>query len=174
MAYPTLVKRVIDLEKRVQEPADAAIKLVPGAKIGGVLFDGTQDITLPGVDTPSNQDTTGTASAWTTARTLSLVGDVTGSTTIRGDADMTMNTIVTGTKGAPMPSSSNWFVVNESVNGSYRLPAGGMWAYFITTDGTGSSAGYMGTYAGVAPGGTAIFNGTPDGTRTGGFLWLVG
>ncbi|NUF09773.1 hypothetical protein GYY70_09580, partial [Snodgrassella sp. ESL0324] len=41
--------------------AASASKLFEGRNIGGVFFDGTQDIDLPGVNTRGNQDTTGNA-----------------------------------------------------------------------------------------------------------------
>ena len=64
--------------------ADTATALETARNIGGVSFDGTASINLPGVNTTGNQDTTGnaaTATAWETGRTISLTGDVTGSVT---------------------------------------------------------------------------------------------
>ena len=64
--------------------ADTATALETARNIGGVSFDGTASINLPGVNTAGNQDTTGnaaTATAWETGRTISLTGDVTGSVT---------------------------------------------------------------------------------------------
>jgi len=64
--------------------ADTATALQTARNIGGVSFDGTASINLPGVNTAGNQDTTGnaaTATAWETGRTISLTGDVTGSVT---------------------------------------------------------------------------------------------
>lgn len=45
--------------------AVSASKLFEGRNIGGVFFDGTQDIDLPGVNTRGNQDTTGNAATAT-------------------------------------------------------------------------------------------------------------
>ena len=53
--------------------ADTATALETGRTIGGVSFDGTANINLPGVNTSGNQDTTGnaaTATALETARTI--------------------------------------------------------------------------------------------------------
>ena len=64
--------------------ADTATALETARNIGGVSFDGTASINLPGVNTTGNQDTSGnaaTATAWETGRTISLTGDVTGSVT---------------------------------------------------------------------------------------------
>ena len=47
--------------------AASASKLFEGRNIGGVFFDGTQDIDLPGVNKPGTQNTTGNASTATYA-----------------------------------------------------------------------------------------------------------
>jgi hypothetical protein len=47
--------------------AATATKLATSRTIGGVSFDGTADINLPGVNAPGNQDTTGNATTATTA-----------------------------------------------------------------------------------------------------------
>ena len=55
--------------------AVAATKLATARSIGGVAFDGTADINLPGVNTAGNQNTTGNAATATklaTARTLTI------------------------------------------------------------------------------------------------------
>ena len=77
--------------------ADTATALETARNIGGVSFDGTASINLPGVNTTGNQDTTGnaaTATAWETGRTISLTGDVTGSVT---GVDGTGNASITTT-----------------------------------------------------------------------------
>lgn len=51
---------------------EAAVKLFTPRKIGGVEFDGTQDIDLPGVNKKGNQDTTGTAAGLASARNLTI------------------------------------------------------------------------------------------------------
>jgi len=61
--------------------AGTATALETARTIGGVSFDGTANINLPGVNTTGNQDTSGnaaTATALATGRTISLTGDVTG------------------------------------------------------------------------------------------------
>ena len=53
--------------------ATSSSVLTPGRNIGGVAFDGSADINLPGVNAQGNQDTTGnaaTATALETARTI--------------------------------------------------------------------------------------------------------
>ena len=61
--------------------AGTATALETARTIGGVSFDGTANINLPGVNTAGNQNTSGnaaTATALATGRTISLTGDVTG------------------------------------------------------------------------------------------------
>ena len=78
--------------------ADTATALQTARNIGGVSFDGTASINLPGVNTTGNQDTTGnaaTATAWATGRTISLTGDVTGSVTgVDGTGNATIATTI--------------------------------------------------------------------------------
>ena len=59
--------------------ADTATALETARTIGGVSFDGTANIDLPGVNTTGNQNTSGSAATLTTARNFSLTGDVTAS-----------------------------------------------------------------------------------------------
>jgi hypothetical protein len=61
--------------------AATATALQTARTIGGVSFNGTANINLPGVNTTGNQNTSGnaaTATALATGRTISLTGDVTG------------------------------------------------------------------------------------------------
>ena len=50
--------------------ASTATTLGTARDIGGVSFDGSSDITLPGVDAEGNQDTTGSAATLTTSRNI--------------------------------------------------------------------------------------------------------
>jgi|14_taG_2_1085336.scaffolds.fasta_scaffold00034_40 hypothetical protein len=59
--------------------ADTATALATARTIGGVSFNGTASIDLPGVNTTGNQNTSGSAATLTTARNFSLTGDVTAS-----------------------------------------------------------------------------------------------
>ena len=78
--------------------ADTATALETARNIGGVSFDGTASINLPGVNTTGNQDTSGnaaTATAWATGRTISLTGDVTGSVTgVNGTGNASIATTI--------------------------------------------------------------------------------
>jgi hypothetical protein len=88
--------------------AATATALQTARTIGGVSFDGTANINLPGVNTTGNQDTTGnaatasscsgnaaTATKWATARTVTLSGAVTGSASVDGSANVTITTTAT-------------------------------------------------------------------------------
>ena len=59
--------------------ADTATTLANARTLGGVSFDGSANINLPGVNTSGNQDTSGnaaTATALATGRTIGMTGDV--------------------------------------------------------------------------------------------------
>ena len=77
--------------------ASTATALETARTIGGVSFDGTANISLPGVDTAGAQDTSGnaaTATALETARTISLTGDATGSASFDGTGNISIATTV--------------------------------------------------------------------------------
>ena len=81
-----------DLTGDVTGNADTATALQTARTIGGVSFDGTANISLPGVDTTGNQDTSGnaaTATALETARTINGVS-------FDGTANITTLTAGTG------------------------------------------------------------------------------
>lgn len=72
----------------------AAGKLAAARKIGGVAFDGTADISLPGVNTAGNQNTSGnaaTASKLAARRKINVTGAVSGSANFDGSADAGIN-----------------------------------------------------------------------------------
>jgi hypothetical protein len=80
--------------------AATATALQTARTIGGVSFDGTANINLPGVNTTGNQNTSGnaaTATALATGRTVSLTGDVTGTS---GSFDGTGNVSIAATIAA--------------------------------------------------------------------------
>ena len=71
--------------------AGTATALETARNIGGVSFDGTANINLPGVNTTGNQDTSGnaaTATALETARTIQISGDQAGSASFDGTGDI--------------------------------------------------------------------------------------
>ena len=77
--------------------ASSASTLQTARTIGGVSFNGSANINLPGVNTTGNQSTSGnaaTSSRWASARTITLAGDLSGSVSIRGDANVTLTAAV--------------------------------------------------------------------------------
>jgi hypothetical protein len=74
--------------------ATTATTLQTARTIGGVSFDGSANINLPGVNATGNQNTTGSAATLTTARTIALSGDVAGSVTFDGSANVTISTTI--------------------------------------------------------------------------------
>lgn len=68
--------------------AATATALQTARTIGGVSFNGTANINLPGVNTAGNQSTTGSAASLTTARSFSWTGDATGSLSFDGSANV--------------------------------------------------------------------------------------
>ena len=65
--------------------------------IGGVPFNGTANINLPGVNTSGNQNTSGNAATATklaTARSITLGGDLSGSASFDGSANITITAVV--------------------------------------------------------------------------------
>lgn len=73
----------------------SATKLQTARTIGGVSFDGTANINLPGVNTGGNQNTTGSAASLTTARNFRTNLASTSTASFNGTADV--NPGVTGT-----------------------------------------------------------------------------
>lgn len=77
--------------------AGTATKLQTARTIGGVSFDGSANINLPGVNAAGTQGTSGnaaTATALATARTIALAGDVTGSVSFDGSGNVSITSTV--------------------------------------------------------------------------------
>jgi hypothetical protein len=72
--------------------ASTATALATARAIGGLSFDGTADITLPGVNAPGTQNTSGNATTATTATNQS--GGTVNATTIAGQSISLANNIV--------------------------------------------------------------------------------
>jgi len=124
--------------------ASTATTLQTARLIGGVSFDGSANINLPGVNTVGNQNTTGSAATLTTTRTLwgqsfngsaNVSGALTGVGNITGTAGVTL-TATGGTLGLAATGAN---VITASTNGTVRAQ--------IDANGQQSS---------VVPGGTAL------------------
>ncbi len=74
--------------------AATATALETARTIGGVSFDGTGSINLPGVNTAGNQNTSGSAATLTTARAIALSGDVVGTANFDGSAGISISTTI--------------------------------------------------------------------------------
>jgi hypothetical protein len=102
--------------------AGTATTLATARTIGGVSFNGSADINLPGVNTAGTQNTSGnagTATKWATARTITLTGDVTG---VSGDFDGSGNlsfatTIAANSVALGTDTTGNY--VASVANGAY-------------------------------------------------------
>ena len=79
------------------DTATSAGRLTTAITIGGVSFNGSANIDLPGVNTAGNQDTSGNAATATkleTARTITLTNGVTGSATFDGSNNISISCTV--------------------------------------------------------------------------------
>ena len=75
--------------------ATTATTLQTARTIGGVSFNGSANINLPGVNTTGNQNTTGSAATLTTARAIQVSGAVTGTANFDGSAAINIVTTAT-------------------------------------------------------------------------------
>jgi hypothetical protein len=108
--------------------AATATALETARNIGGVSFDGSANIDLPGVNTIGNQDTTGnadTATALETARTIALTGDVTGSATFDGSGNISISTTSSG-GGSWTSSGTNIYYNSGNVGIGTTNPQGAL------------------------------------------------
>ena len=90
--YANIVNSTIAPSNTINANSATATLLQTARDIGGVSFNGSSSINLPGVNEAGNQNTSGTASAWTSSRTTnftSLAGDALGSVSLSGTGDTT-------------------------------------------------------------------------------------
>ena len=128
----------------------SATKLTTGRTIGGVAFDGTANINLPGVNTAGNQSTTGnaaTATKWATARTITLNGDLTGSVSIDGSANVTLSAAVAANSVALGTDTTGNYVAGNTAGTGIVITgtAGEGWSPTIAL----SNVGTAGTYRSI-------------------------
>jgi hypothetical protein len=117
-----------DVTGDVTGNADTATVLATARTIGGVSFDGSADIDLPGVNSEGNQDTTGSAATLTTARAINNVN-------FDGSAAIT----VTAAAGTLSGNTLNSSVVTSSLTTVGTLATGNATA--IVSAATDSAAG---------------------------------
>jgi hypothetical protein len=171
LASGTLTATVGTLNQSTTGNAATATALQTARTIGGVSFDGTANINLPGVNTAGTQDTSGnaaTATALETARTINGVS-------FNGSANITTLTAGTGVSvsgtavsiGQAVATSDSPTFANMTLSGtdSIKVPAGttaqrngspaaGMLRYNSTT---GEFEGYTNAWGAIG-GGSGSFS----------------
>ena len=153
------------LANAISGNAATATALATARTIGGVSFDGTGNINLPGVNTAGNQDTSGnaaTASKWSAATTLTLAGDATGSVVFDGsDTTETLTVAVvnnshthTGTTLSAIPASDitagNFGSGDYKVTGKMRATT----SFLVSSTGDDGIGPVTGSYGSVQTVGT--------------------
>ncbi|MBB7632991.1 prophage tail fiber N-terminal domain-containing protein [Escherichia coli] len=136
--------------------ADTATKIKTARKIGGVAFDGSADINLPGVNATGNQNTTGNA---TTATKLQAARTING-VSFDGSANITLTpsnigalALTGGTLSGGLTAAGE--VISRSANG-LRI-AYGNYGFFIRNDGSNTyfmltdSGNSLGTHNSLRP-----------------------
>jgi hypothetical protein len=99
--------------------AATATTLQTARNIGGVSFNGSSDINLPGVNTAGNQNTSGnaaTATTWASGRTISLTGDITGTSgSFNGSGNLSFSTsLAANTVTSSELSGATQFIIYNS------------------------------------------------------------
>jgi hypothetical protein len=98
--------------------ATSAGKLTTARNIGGVSFDGTANIDLPGVNTAGNQNTSGnagTATKLATARTITLSNGVSGSASFDGSGNIDISCTVGATAASTFTVVENTSSFEQSL-----------------------------------------------------------
>tara|TARA_R110002096_G_scaffold352822_1_gene545968 strand:- start:210 stop:1892 length:1683 start_codon:yes stop_codon:yes gene_type:complete len=120
--------------------ADTATALETARTIGGVSFNGTANISLPGVNTAGNQDTSGTAATATalaTGRQISLTGDVTGtSASFNGTGNVSISATIAANSVALGTDTTGNYVNNVTAGALVDISgtAGEGWSPTVAVD----------------------------------------
>jgi hypothetical protein len=106
--------------------ATTATTLQTARTIGGVSFNGSANINLPGVNTAGNQNTTGSAATLTTTRTLwgqnfNGSANVTGNLTSVGNITGTGAVTLTATSGTLGLAATGANIITATTNGTERM-----------------------------------------------------
>jgi len=139
--------------------ADTATALATARNIGGVSFDGTGNINLPGVNTSGSQDTSGnaaTATALATARNINGVSfDGTGNITVTAAGSTLSDTVTVAKGGTGATSLTDGGILLGSGTGAVTAMAvladGEMIVGDGTTDPVAESGATLRTSIGVGP-----------------------
>ncbi|EMR9690323.1 tail fiber protein [Escherichia coli] len=142
--------------------AATATKLASSINIGGVSFDGSADIDLPGVNTKGNQDTTGNAATATKLQTACTINGV----SFDGSKDIELNPRSIGTLNSTTMSFSGgagWFKL-----ATVTMPQASSVVYINLIGGAGYNVGSP-QQAGISELVLRAGNGNPKGIT--GALW---
>jgi hypothetical protein len=126
--------------------AGTATALQTARTIGGVSFDGTANINLPGVNIGGNQNTTGSAASLTTARTFTIGGTgktFNGTANVAwslGEIGVNNSTLTLATSG--IATGSQTWTSNQGTNATFtvNVPATNLTYSTATTTGTVNSS----------------------------------
>jgi len=130
--------------------AATATALQTARTIGGVSFNGTANINLPGVNTAGNQNTTGSAATLTTARTINGVS-FNGSANVNIPNILATNSTTTLATTGVASAVNHLATTNAATGGAVALTTAGTDTNIglnITTKGTGAIVLDTGTGAG--------------------------
>ena len=136
--------------------ASTATALQTARTIGGVSFNGTSNINLPGVNTAGNQNTTGSAATLTTARTI-------GGVSFNGSANINLPGVNTtgnqNTTGSAATLTTARTIGGVSFDGSANINLPG-----VNTAGNQNTSGNAATATALATGRTVSLTGDVTGT----------
>jgi hypothetical protein len=147
--------------------AGTATALQTARTIGGVSFNGTANINLPGVNQAGNQNTTGSAASLTTARTFTI-----GSTgkTFNGTADVAWTLTEIGVNNATLTlatsgiaTGSQTFTANQGTNATFTVNVPATNLGYTTAASNGTVTSSTGTNATI-PAATTSLAGLMTGT----------
>lgn len=157
-----------DTKANVGAGGGAADSLSPGRLIGGVHFDGTANINLPGVNLTGNQNTTGSAASLTTSRQINGT-NFNGTSNITTSFWGTGRTITIGLTGKTVDGSANitWSLAeigaaalaSPAFTGTPTAPTA---APGTNTTQLATTAFTAAAVAGLAPVASPTFTGTPS------------
>ena len=121
--------------------ADTATALASARSIGGVSFNGTADINLPGVNAGGNQDTSGNAA---TATTLATARNIHG-VAFNGSADIDLSEVIQDTVGAMFSSNTetNITATYQDLDGTIDLVVSATGIASVAADSTPQLGGNL-------------------------------